>query len=175
LDLYARVTQHIKNLIQEERGTMIHGHGTPQGVYFPHAGARISEDTATLLSPATIEEIILPYVQRAASAFDGAFFHYCGRHDAFFEQLCRSPLIRAIDLQPGMHDTRWLFEQCAKTDTVLYSELPAQDGEDWQEHARRIAGLVNQTGARCILRPGAYPATKSECAAMRDLWHELTS
>ena len=175
LGLYVRVTRHIKDLIGDERDTMIHGHGTPQGVYFPHAGTRISEDAATLLSPTTIEEIIIPYVERAASAFGGAFFHYCGRHDSLFEQLCRSPLIRAIDLQPGMHDEQWLFEQCAETGTVLYSELPAQDGEDWQQHARRLAGLVNQTGARCILRPGVYPATRSECAAMRDLWHELTT
>ena len=175
LDLYVRVTQHIKCLIHEDHGTMIHGHGTPQGVYFPHAGTRVSEDTATLLSPATIEEIIMPYVERAASTFSGAFFHYCGRHDSFFEQLCRSPHIRAIDLQPGMHDVQWLFERCAESGTVLYSELAAQDGEDWRQHVRRIAGLVNQTGARCILRPGVYPTTRSDCAAMRDIWHELTS
>ena len=116
----------------------------------------------------------MPYVERAAAAFGGAFFHYCGRHDALFEQLCRSPYIRAIDVQPGMHDLPWMLEQCAESDTVLYSGVTAQNGEDWRAFTERVGGLIRQTGARCILRPGAFPATRDECAVMRDRWQELT-
>ena len=175
LELFVRVTRHIKGLIGEEPGTMVHGHGTPQGAFFPHAGTRISEDTAILLSPASIEEIVIPDVERAASAFCGAFIHYCGRHDSFFEQLCRSPLVRAIDLQPGMHDTPWVFEQCAATGTVLYSGVAAEAGEDWRSYLRRLADLIKQTGARCILRPALFPSSREECAEMRDRWHEWTA
>ena len=174
VDLYVRVTRYVKDLIHEDNGSMIHGHGTPQGVYFPHAGARISEDTAILLSPSTIEEIIMPYVERAATAFGGVFFHYCGRHDALFEQLCRSPYIRAIDVQPGMHDLQWMLERCAESNTVLYSGVAARNGEDWRTYTERVGGLVRQTGARCIVRPGVFPSTRDECAAMRDRWRKLT-
>ncbi|MBI4556813.1 MAG: hypothetical protein HY706_04455 [Candidatus Hydrogenedentes bacterium] len=175
LDLYIRVSRHLKQLLDQSSTTMIHGHATAQGVYLPHAGVRVSEDTATLFSPRTIEEVIMPYVERAAMPFGGAFAHFCGRCEFLFEQLCRSSWIRAIDLQHGMHDPRWLLERCAESRTVLYSRIEAQDGETWPDYTRRLAGLVKETGARCVLRPTVYPAHREECAAMRDLWHEFTA
>ena len=174
LDLYLRVTNRIKAVLGEKTDAIIHGHGTTQGIYFPHAGARVSEDAAILFSPQTIAEIIMPYVEAAARPYGGAFAHYCGRHEGFFEQLCQSPLIRAIDLQPGMHDARWLLEQCAATGTVLYSRIEAKHGEDWPAYTRRVAALVRDTGARCILRPMAYPQDRAACAEMLAMWHELT-
>ena len=175
LDLYLRASWHIKGLLGEKPGSMIHGHATPQGVHFPHAGVRVSEDTATLFSPKTIEEVIMPYIECSAAPFGGAFAHFCGRHESLFEQLCRSPLIRAIDLQQGMHDLRWLLERCAESGTILYSKVEPQEGEDWPAYVRRLAGIIRDTGARCILRPDVYPAGRDECAAMLELWHELTS
>jgi hypothetical protein len=44
----------------------------------------------------------------------------------------------------------------------------APEGEEWPASARRLAGLVCETGARVILRPIVFPQ-------MRDLWHELTT
>ena len=55
LELYIRVSQHLKGLLGEEPHSMIHGHGTPQGAYFPQAGVRMAEDTSILISPAMIE------------------------------------------------------------------------------------------------------------------------
>lgn len=174
LDLYVRVSRHMKAMLGEEAGTMIHGHGTAQGVYFPHGGARVSEDTAILLSPETIATWIMPYVERALRAFGGGFVHYCGRHEDLFAQLCRSDPVLAIDVQPGMHDTHWLLERCAESDTVLYSATPAEQGESWRAFVRRLAGWVRETGARCIIRPQVYPDTRAECHAMQEMWHELT-
>jgi hypothetical protein len=174
LGLYLTVSRRLKALIGEDTGWMIHGHGTAQGVYFPHVGVRVSEDTATLFSPETVAEVIMPHVEWAAEPFGGGFAHFCGRHESLFEQLCASPLICAIDNQPGMHDTRWMLERCAETGTVLCSRVDAEPGEGWEAYTRRMAGLVRETGARCILRPMVYPTGRDECAAMRDLWHELT-
>ena len=85
------------------------------------------------------------------------------------------PEVRAIDLgNPEMYDTRSVLERCAASGTVLYSRLAAEAGEDWQTYVRRLAGLVRQTGARVMLRPVVFPDDRAECAAMRDLWHELT-
>ena len=174
LDLYLRVSRRLKMLIGEDTEWMIHGHGTEQGVYFPHAGVRVSEDSATLFSPETVADVIMPYVVRAAEPFGGAFAHFCGRHESLFEQLCASPLICAIDTQPGMHEAQWMFERCGESGTALYSRVAAQPGEGWEAYTRRMAGLVREAGARCILRPMVYPTRRNECAAMRDLWHELT-
>jgi len=173
--LYVRVSEYLKLLLDEPRSSMIHGHGTSQGVFFPHAGIRMSEDTPTLVSPATIERFILPVIECTAGQFGGAFMHYCGFHPGLFRQLCQLKPVRAIDLgNPEMYDLRWLFECCAQTGTIFCSRVAALAGENWEAYLRRIAGLLKQTGARCILRPLVYPNSKALCQEMLDLWHTLT-
>lgn len=176
LDLYLNAVRRLKVLLDEPRTEMIHGHGTPQGIWFPQAGTRVSEDTATLLAPRMLESFVLPYIERATAPFGGGFVHFCGKHRFFLEALCRMPLVRAIDLgNSEMYDPRWLLEKCAETGTVLYSRMSAEPGETWRDYVIRIAGLVKATGARCALRPTVYPESREECASMRDLWRELTS
>ncbi len=176
LGLYRDVTRQLKDWLGEPPAEMIHGHGTPQGVYFPHAGVRVSEDTATLLSPAMIRTWIMPAIEQAVRPFDGGFVHFCGRHPALYEEFCRLEKLRAIDLgNSEMYDCRWLMERSAATGTVLYSRIAALDGEDWRTYLRRLAGLVRDTGARLILRPVLFPRSREECAAMRDMWHAWTS
>ncbi|HOX01508.1 MAG TPA: hypothetical protein P5555_03545 [Candidatus Paceibacterota bacterium] len=175
LELYLRATRQLKAFLGEPDRSMIHGHGTSQGVWFTAAGARLAEDTATLLSPAMIDRWILPVLERAAAPFGGVFVHFCGRHPALLERLCALDAVRAIDLgNPEQYDSRWVLERCARTRTVLYSRLAAEAGETWEHYAQRLAGLVRETGARVILRPVVFPRERAECAAMRDLWHEWT-
>ena len=176
LGLYVRGSQRLKALLGEAPSQMVHGHGTSLGACFPGAGVRFCEDTPTLLSPATIEQLLIPYIERALEPFGGGFAHFCGKHDFLFERLCRLERVRAIDLgNPELYDARWVIERCAETDTVLYSRLAADDGETWDAYVRRVAALVRGTGARCILRPTVFPTTRNECAAMLDLWHGLTA
>jgi hypothetical protein len=180
LGLMVRAVRHIKKAIGEEDDSMIHGHGTEQGVYFPNVGIRISEDSPAMISPEQIDRFVMGPIERCAELFGGVFLHYCGRHEYFFERLCRCDGVGAIDLgNPEMYDTRRLFELCAETDTVLYSRVAAKDTEkeqrDWRAYVRRLAELVKETAARCILRPLVFPQGRDECAAMLDLWHELTA
>jgi hypothetical protein len=176
LGLYVRASQYLKGVIGEKQDSMVHGYTTAQGVPFPHAGVRVCEDTATLLSPQMIERFVIPYVERSVEPFGGGFVHFCGRHPFFFERLCRCELIRAVDLgNPEMYDSRWLLERCAQTETVLYSRLASEPGEDWRGYVQRVARMVRETGARCILRPMLFPATRKESADMLYLWHDLTS
>jgi hypothetical protein len=175
MDLYVRAVRHLKRLLGEQAGSMIHGHGSGQGVHLPNAGTRACEDTPTLLSPAMIEQRIVPYVERAVEPFGGGFLHFCGHHPFLFERLCRSELVRAIDMgNPEMYDPRWMLERCAETGTVLWSGVAAEGEDTWEQYVRRLASIVRDTGARCILRPAVCPGTREECAAMLDLWHELT-
>ena len=173
--LYVKATEHLKRLLGEEAGCMIHGHGTPQGAFFPNAGARMAEDTPTLLSPQMIEDVILPLIRRAAEPFGGAFVHYCGHHEAFFDLLCRMECVRAIDLgNPEMYEPRRLLEHCGETGTVLYSCIRTEQDEAWEHYTRRIAGIVREAGARAILRPAVFPEDRAEAEQMLALWHELT-
>jgi hypothetical protein len=175
LGLYLRVTHRIKQLLDEPAGSMIHGHGTAQGIFFPQGGARISEDTLTLLSPAMIDRFVMPYLRRSLEPFGGGFAHFCGLHRPFFERLCACELVRAIDLgNPEKYDTRWLLDQCAKSGTVLYSRLPALEGEDALAYVKRIGSLVRETGVRVALRAPVVPQTRNEAAEMLAAWRELT-
>ncbi len=173
--LYERTTLALKAALGEPLGSMVHGHGTAQGVFFPAAGVRLSEDTATLLSPAMIDATILPAVTRWADRFGGVFAHFCGFHATFFRQLAAQQAVAAIDLgNPALFDTRQLLATCAETGTVLCSHLAAADGEDWRDYTLRLAGLVRDTGARVILRPAVFPSSRDRCREMLDLWHEQT-
>jgi hypothetical protein len=175
LDVHTRVVRLVKEWAGEPHGAMAHGHSFPQGVFFPNAGVRISEDTATMVSPAMVREFVLPYTERAALAFGGCFVHYCGHHEFLFEQLCRLEAVRAIDLgNPELYDTRRLLRLCGETGTVLFGPLAAEPGERWPDYLRRLAGLARETRARLILRPVLFPDSEEKCAAMVALWHELT-
>jgi len=175
LQLYIRATKALKAEHKEEFGTMVHGHGTEQGVYFPNAGARISEDTAILLSPEMIEHSIIPFIKRSVQPFIGGFVHYCGYHPALFDQLTALPEIKAIDLgNPEKYNTRLLLERCAETGTVLYSRIAEKLGENWTEYVDRIGSLVASTGARVILRPKVFHESREECRKMLNHWHDLT-
>jgi hypothetical protein len=174
--VHTRVVRVLKTWIGEDDGSMAHGHSLPSGVWFPNAGLRISEDTATMISPRMLREFVLQYTRRAVAPWGGCFVHYCGRHKALFEQLCYLPEVRAIDLgNPEMYDTCWLLERCGETGTVLYSPVKAELGETWESYLRRIADIMKETGARLILRPVIFPDTREDCSRMLDLWHDLTS
>lgn len=177
LDLYIGASRQIKHLIGEPAGTMIHGHGTSQGVFFPHAGVRQAEDTATLVSPRMIAQFNLPAVTAAAEPFgNGAFIHWCGRHEALAEQLTGLPCVRAIDLgNPEMYELDELFSLCSRTDTVVYSRLAAKPGEDWRGYLERIGAAVRRHRVRVILRPLIIPKDRSEAADMVRCWHDLTA
>lgn len=175
LDLYLRVTRRIKEILGEPAGSMIHGHGSPQGVFFPQGGGRAAEDTAILLSPAMIRRFILPFVDRSLVPFDGGFVHFCGLHRPFFELLCACPWVRAIDLGNfEKYEPRWVLEHCAASGTVLYSRLPALDGEDALAYVGRLGKLVRKTNARVILRATVPPRHRDEAAEMLGAWRELT-
>jgi hypothetical protein len=175
LEIHTRVVRLVKEWLGEPDHAMPHGHSFPQGVFFPNAGVRISEDTATMISPPMVKEFVLPYTERAAAAFGGCFVHYCGRHQYLFEELCRMECVRAIDLgNPELYDTRRLLRACGETGTVLFSPLAAEPNERWPEYLRRIAALARETGARLILRPVIFPESEEEASAMVELWHALT-
>jgi hypothetical protein len=177
--LMVSASRYVKKCIGEEDNWMIHGHGTEQGVYFPESGVRISEDTPAMIAPEQIDRFVMGSIEKCTDEFGKIFLHYCGSHESFFEKLCRSDVVSAIDLgNPESYDTRWLFKTCAEANTILYSRLAPTEEEtrdgDWQAYTKRLAGLVNETGARCILRPLVFPQNRDECEEMLEMWHELT-
>jgi len=175
LEVYLSVSDHLKSLLGERPGEMIHGHATPQGLYFPHAGVRISEDTATLISPEMIREFLEDPITKSMEPYGGGFVHYCGKHEPFYEFICEHPLVRAIDLgNPELYDVDWLAEIASRTGTVLYTRLPSLEGEGWDEYVTRLGHTAQSSGARMVLRATVYPDTRTECRDMLAMWHDVT-
>jgi len=93
----------------------------------------------------------------------------------FFERLCACELVRAIDLgNPEKYDPRWLLERCAGSATVLYSRLPALEGELPVAYVRRLGMLVRETGVRVILRATVEPRNREEAQEMLETWRQVT-
>lgn len=175
-DLMIRASKEVKNLIGEQMHTMAHGHATQQGVWFADAGLRISEDSPTMISPDLIDRFVIPPIERCAEHFGGIFMHYCGKHDYLFERLCKCDCVRAIDLgDPWSYETPHLLEICAETNTVLYSRIGQKEPPNWRDYLTELGKLIQETGARCILRPLAFPQQRHECEEMLQTWHELTN
>ena len=176
LSLYLEVSDRLKTDVGEGRDEMIHGHGTPQGLYFPNAGVRISEDSATLISPEMIESFLGPVIRESMAPYGGGFVHYCGRHEFLFEWLCRNELVRAVDLgNPEMYDLDFITGAAGETGTVLYSRVAPLEGEAWRPYLERIAKSLRKHGTRCVLRPLVYPEDRDECRDMLEMWRDLTS
>ena len=76
LALFLAATRRFKGLLGEAPGSMVHGHGMAEGVWFPGTGARISEDSCTLIGQAMIEEFCLPYIREAVRPFGRGFLHF---------------------------------------------------------------------------------------------------
>jgi len=175
LQLYLAGTRYFKELLGEAPHAMVHGHGMPGGVWFPGTGARISEDSCTLLSTAMLREFCLPYIRKAAGPFGRLFMHFCGFHPDFLELVCRMSEISTVNLgNPELYDLEEVFALCGETGTVYFGHLPRQEGEDTGVFLRRVAALCRKHRARMILVCDVQPAGREEKAALVREWHRLT-
>ena len=174
-DLIIRVTDKLKELIGVPDNSMIHGHGTPQGLYFPGAGCRSSHDSDTLMSSEQIEQFSLPFLRRLAKRYSGAFIHYCGKHEELFKMLCSEQLVKAIDLgNPESYDLDFLMRTCAETDTVLYSRLPVMEQESGYDYVTRIARKAKDFGTRLVLRSRHLSESRDEAQELYEIFHSIS-
>jgi hypothetical protein len=175
LQLFLAATRMFKDLLGEPGGSMVHGHGMPIGVWFPGTGARISEDSATMISEDMIRQFCLPFIERAAKPFGRLFMHYCGHHPGFLRMLCRMDEISTLNLgNPEMYDLDELFARCGASGTVYFGHLHLREGEDGESYLERLADLCNRHRTRLILVSDYHAQGAEEKAALVRRWHRLT-
>ena len=139
-------------------------------------GARISEDSATLISDDMIREVCLPFIERAAKPFGRLFVHYCGHHPGFLQMLCQMKEISTLNLgNPEMYDLEELFSLCGRSATVYFGHLPLLEGEDGPSYLERLADLCRRHRTRLILVSEIHPQRNEEKAELVKRWHCLTS
>ena len=152
LELFLAGSRWFKDLVGEEAGSMVHGHGMPSGVWFPDTGIRVSEDSCTLFSAADIRRFCLPFIERAIRPFGRGFLHFCGRHEDFLRMAVENPLVSTVNLgNPELYDLEEVFAWCGRTGTVFFGHVARAGGEDDEAWLERLAGMCGRTGCRLIL------------------------
>lgn len=138
-ELYIEVTKRLKKVINEPINCCYHGHALVRGIYMANGGVRISEDSATLLSPRHIDEFVIPYDEQALKAFGGGFVHYCGKHDYLLETYLQIKEVRAINLgDPESYDFERIIEKFLAYNKVYFGLWPKEEGEDIEGYIKRI-------------------------------------
>jgi hypothetical protein len=150
-ELYISCTLTLKKALGEPEGSCYHGHALIQGIHLNNGGVRISEDTATLISPEQIDEYVIPYDKQVLDRFGGGFIHYCGKNDHLLDAYLALEGVRAINFgNPEMHDVARTMEKFRSSGVCCFGKWPVAAGETPREYFRRI-GRVTDGGSGIIL------------------------
>jgi len=176
LELFNLATDMFKGLLGEKKTSMVHGHGMPIGVWFPDTGARISEDSCSLISGDMVKRYCIPFIERAIKRYGRGFLHFCGRHEEFLRLACELPTISTLNLgNPEMYSLEEVFEICGRTGTVYFGHIAVEEGEDGESYLERLVDLCGRFGTRLILVSRYHPEGEGEKESLVRLWHRLTS
>jgi hypothetical protein len=149
-------------------------------LYGDYMGVRICEDTTLMISPDAMQEFAMPYTQRVAQHFGGAWVHYCGQNDHLSQFICDMPEIRAINFGhvPGNdYIDRFApdLQRCVDTGTVYVGDWPKCDGETSADYLRRLHEWSSQ-GALIPNANAAITDNKDDFATAEqvlDFWYSL--
>ncbi len=175
LELGIRAHTWMKEITGEPTGHCTHSNG----LYAENMGIRICEDTTVLISPAAMREFALPYAQRLARHFGGAWVHYCGRCDELTEAALEIPEVRGVNFGhiPGYeHDHPFAddMRRCRDRGKVCYADWPRFPGESGADYLRRLYQWASQG---CLITRG-NPALAGENGfdtpqAAAEFWYSL--
>jgi hypothetical protein len=174
VELATQFTQWMKAVSGEPAHVCHH----TNSLYMENGGVRICEDSTTLLGPDQIREFAMPYSQRLARRFGGAWVHYCGRNDALTRAILEVPEFRGINFghvagheydHPFEQDMSWIRES-GKVFFGWWPRLPDERGEaylrrmlEWSRQGCLIPQIDPAVGS------GGYP----DIRAAVDAWYAL--
>jgi len=128
-------TRAVKQVTGEPLDAGAHGNH----LWMSGTGARVCEDTSTLLCPEHVAEFVIPYADRVGRAFGSAWVHYCGRSDPLQEQLLPCAHVRALNLgNTDMHDMASYMKGIRKHDKLYVGGWPRKQDESIRDYFRRL-------------------------------------
>lgn len=173
-DVYIQVTKKLKKVIGEERGNCCHGHALVRGIYMRNGGTRISEDSATLISPQQIDEFVIPYDQKALEAFGGGFIHFCGKNDYLLESYLKLNKVRAVNLgNPEMYDFDITMQKFIDYKKCYFGLWPKEDKETLEEYINRIKKATVEGKRGLILHFDEEMFPQYSCQDILQKWKEI--
>jgi len=175
-ELYTQVTEKLKKVIGEERKRCYHGHALARGIYMRNGGTRISEDSATLISPRHIDEFVIPYDQKALNAFGGGFVHFCGKNDYLLESFLKLDEVRAINLgNPEMYDFDITMRKFIDYIKCYFGLWPKKDKETLEEYIRRMKEVTDSGTRGLILHFDEVMFPEYSCQDILQKWRAVMS
>ena len=173
-ELYIQVTDKLKKIIGEEKESCYHGHALVRGIYMRNGGTRISEDSATLLSPEHIDEFVIPYDRRALEAFGGGFVHYCGKHDYLLESYLQLEKVRAVNLgNPEMYEFDSTMQKFLNYGKCYFGLWPKEDEETLEEYIYRMKQATGGGRRGLILHFDEAMFPEYPCQDILQKWKEI--
>jgi hypothetical protein len=173
-EMYIQVTEKLKKVIGEERGSCYHGHALVRGIYMRNGGTRISEDSATLISPKHIDEFVIPYDKKALNAFGGGFVHFCGENDYLLESFLKLDEVRAINLgNPEMYDFDITMQKFVDYRKCYFGLWPKEESETLEEYIFRIKQATDGGRRGLILHFDEAMFPEYSCQDILQKWKEI--
>ena len=175
-ELYIQVTEKLKKVIGEERESYYHGHALARGIYMRNGGTRISEDSATLISPKHIDEFVIPYDKKALNAFGGGFVHFCGKNDYLLESFLKLKEVRAINLgNPEMYDFDTTMQKFIDYKKCYFGLWPKKNKETLEEYIRRMREATDSGTRGLILHFDEAMFPEYSCQDIVQKWRAVMS
>lgn len=172
-EMYIKATKLMKQVSGEDLDSGCHGNA----IWMQGGGARACEDSPTLLSPALIDEFVIPYLRRGLAEFGGGWVHYCGHNDHLLDMLIdEAPEVRGINYgNPERHDPAVILPRLLKAGKFYVGGWARNEGESDRDFLARILAPLEGEKRGLILQGGVDTSTPQACTATMELWHELQS
>ena len=141
-----------------------------------NGGARISEDSATLLSPEHIDEFVISYDKRALRAFGGGFVHYCGKHEYLLEAYLQLDEVRAINLgNPEMYEFNSTMQKFLNYGKCYFGLWPKIGEENLEGYIYRMKKSTagGKRGLILLFDEAMFP--EYSCQDILQKWREVMS
>ena len=175
-NMYIQITEKLKEVIGEERTTCYHGHALSRGIYMRNGGTRISEDSATLISPQQIDEFVIPYDQKALEVFGGGFIHFCGKNDYLLESYLKLDKVRAVNLgNPEMYDFDTTMQKFIDYKKCYFGLWPKMGKENLDEYINRIKGATDGGKRGLLLHFDEAMFPEYSCQDILQKWRAVMS
>ena len=161
-------------LMKEASGEPLNGGCHGNSMWMDGGGVRACEDSSTLLSPAAVDEFVIPYLQRALEPFGGGWVHYCGSNPRLLDALIDdTPAVRGINFgNPERHDHTTLLPRLLDKGKFYAGGWPRNSGEDDRAYVSRILQPLGGERRGLILQGGVDCSTPDKARAAMELWRE---
>ena len=175
MELTTHVSIEATRAVKQVTGEAMDGGAHGNHMWMSGTGARICEDTSTLLRPEHVAEFVVPYSDRVGEAFGSAWVHYCGRSDPLFEHLLPCEHVRALNLgNTDMHDMGEYMQGVRRHGKLYVGAWPRLPDEPVRDYYRRLQAQ-GRDGAAHLVAHVSPPAPDDAMSPQQavDLWYSL--